>query len=210
MSDSKELLSPEHQRMLHEGSVISRDVISNRGYRTVASKAERAALGLTPAQRIVPGLLIPIHSTDGSQPNFQHRPDSPRTDRQGRIIKYETPARSGIRIDCPPVCRGQLADPAVPLWITEGIKKGDSLTSQELCALALLGIWGFKGKNALGGTTVLADLDFVAFNGRQVYIVFDSDVMTKSSVQQALERFTEILRRKSATVRHLNVLMPVG
>jgi hypothetical protein len=81
-----------------------------------------------------------------------------------------------------------MADPSIPLWVTEGIKKGDALASLDLCALDLIGVWGFKGRNALGGTTVLADLDYVAWNEREGFVVFDSDAMTKPSVQQALER----------------------
>ena len=188
--------------MLLEGSAISCEMITQRGYRTIASKSELSALGFSPVQRRVPGLLLLIHATDGSQPTFQYRPDSPRTDRQGKFVKYETPKGSGIRIDCPPSCCAQFGDPSTPLWITEGVKKGDALASQGLCAMALIGVWGFKGKNAYGGTTVLADLDFVAWTGRDVVIVFDSDAMTKKPVQQALERLTEILQRKGAAVQH--------
>lgn len=101
-----------------------------------------------------------------------------------------------------------MADPGIPIWLTEGVKKGDALASYGLCTLALLGVWGFKGKNALGGTTVLADVDAVAWNGRSVFIVFDSDVMTKPQVHKALDRLTEHLRRRGAQVRH--VYLPSG
>ena len=57
-----------------------------------------------------------------------------------RPIKYEMPKDSGIRLDCPPMCQPQLADPRVPLWITEGQKKADALASRGLCAVALLGV----------------------------------------------------------------------
>lgn len=63
-----------------------------------------------------------------------------------------------------------------------------------------MGVWNFKGKNPFGGVTFLADLDYVALNGREVRIVFDSDVMTKSEVRKALERLTEHLQRKGAHV----------
>ena len=55
---------------------------------------------------------------------------------------------------------------------------------------------------------MLADLDFVAWSGRKVYIAIDSDVMTKKAVQQALDRLAEILRRKEASVRH--IYLPEG
>jgi hypothetical protein len=93
-----------------------------------------------------------------------------------------------------------LTNPAIPLWITEGLKKADALASHDLCAIALLGVWAFKGKNPFGGTTILADFDNVALKGRDVHIVFDSDVMLKPQVRQALIRLTEHLQRKGAHV----------
>jgi hypothetical protein len=194
--------------MLGHDSAIIRELIAARDYRTVSSKKELRVLGFSPAQCRVPGLLIPICPPGSTDAGYQFRPDSPRTDKRGKVIKYETPSGSGIRIDCPPPCHPQLADPSIPLWITEGIKKGDSLASQGLCTLNLIGVWGFKGKNPFGSTTLLADLDYVAWNGRIVSIVFDSDVMTKTQVQQALERLTEHLRQRGAKVRH--VYLPAG
>jgi peptidoglycan/xylan/chitin deacetylase (PgdA/CDA1 family) len=88
----------------------------------------------------------------------------------------------------------------IPLWLTEGQKKADSLASRGACAIALLGVWNFKGKNDFGGVTFLADFDHVAWNGRDVRIVFDNDMMRKPSVRKALERLTEHLQRKGATV----------
>ena len=169
-------LLPEHRHMLEVESAISLEVIAAGAYHTLNLKKELAELGYSPLQRRVPGLLMPVHATDGSQPTSQYRPDSSRTSRDGKLVKYETPRSAGIRIDCSPIVRPQLADPSIPIWITEGIKKGDALASLGLCALTLLGVWGFKGKNALGGTTVLADLDYVALNHREAFIVFDSDV----------------------------------
>jgi len=60
------------------------------------------------------------------------------------------------------------------------------LASRGLCPVALLGVWNWKGKNDLGGTTILADWDYVALDGREVRIVFDSDVMVKVAVRSAI------------------------
>lgn len=72
------------------------------------------------------------------------------------VIKYETPKDAGMRLDTSPSCRVKLADPSAPLWITEGIKKGDALASASFCAVALLGVWSFKGKNDLGGISLIS------------------------------------------------------
>jgi hypothetical protein len=211
---SAEQLCPEHLQMLQAESGLSLEVIRARGYRTIREESELAALGFAPRQRRVPGLLLPLHTTDGSQSLSIYRPDNPRVvdNRRKRnadgtyaqkVIKYEQPQGVAVRIDCPPPCRPQLADPAVPLFITEGQKKADALASREACALALTGVWNWKSRNDYGGTTFANDLDYVAWTGRTVYLVFDSDVTHNHSVRQALLRFTEHLQRKKAHVTHI-------
>ena len=206
------MLSDNHYHILKEGSGISDEVIRARGYKTITADVELQALGFAPAQCRAPGLLLPLWRTDGGNGHYIYRPDNPRVydDKNRkklpdgtypqRVIKYEMPKGEGVRIDCPPVCRPMLPDPSVPLFITEGQKKADALASRGACAVALLGVWNFKGKNDFGGTTVLADFDYIALENRTVYLVFDSDVMSKSGVRQALERLTEHLKRKRAAV----------
>jgi hypothetical protein len=201
--------------MLRQGSAISDDVIRARGYRTITATSELVALGFAPSQcqpPQVPGLLLPLHTTDGQIGPPVYRPDNPRVieeKRRGklvdgtypnRVLKYEVPKDSGTRLDCPPTCRSMLADPHVPLWITEGQKKADALASVGMCAIALMGVWNWRGRNDDGGTTFLTDWDYVALNGRDVRIVFDSDVMGKAGVRAALDRLTEHLQRKGAHV----------
>ena len=211
MSKQDLSLSENHFKMLVEESGISEAVLQERGYRTITSEGDLVQYGFSPAQRRVPGLLIPLHTTDGKIGLHVYRPDSPRTyeDRSKReadglrpvkVLKYEIPKGTGVRVDCPPACLKGLKNPSFPLYITEGQKKADSLATQGACAIDLLGVWNFKGHNELGGTTILVDFDFIAWENRSVHIVFDSDVMYKPSVRLALERLTEILQRKGAIV----------
>ncbi len=204
-------LSDSHLKMLHEESGISDAVIAARGYRTVTNEKELIPLGFSTVQRRTPGLLIPGFAPDGSNGFYSFRPDAARVavDRRKRdpdgnfkqrVIKYETPSGSGLRLDSPPVCREQLKDPNIPLWITEGAKKADALASHKLCGISLNGVNGFKGKNEFGGVTFLADWDYIALKGRDVRIVFDSDVMLNPNVRKALERLTTHLQRKGAHV----------
>jgi hypothetical protein len=199
-------LAPHHLAMLREGSGIAQEVIVERGYRSVPDDGTGYNLllqhGFSKAQaKHRPGLLLPLWTTDGAQRLMIYRPDTPRLGKDGHAVKYELPQGAGVRLDCPPRCQPLLADPTKPLWLTEGQKKDDALASHDVTALALLGVYGFKGKNPFGGTTFLTDWDYVALNGREVRIVFDSDVMGKPTVRQALERLTEHLRRKGAAVR---------
>lgn len=204
-------LSERHLKMLREESGISDEVIAARGYRTVTDEKELIPLGFATAQRRAPGLLIPGYGPDGGNSFYTFRPDFARVvenrrkrepDGEGepRVIKYETPTGSSLRLDCPPVCLAQIKDPNSPLWITEGVKKADALASRGLCAVSLYGVFGFKGKNEFGGVTWLADWDYIALKGRDARIVFDSDVMQKPEVRKALDRLTEHLRRKGAHV----------
>jgi len=204
-------LSERHLKMLRDASGISDEVIAARGYRTVTDEKELIPLGFSTVQRRTPGLLIPCHGPDGSNGFFSFRPDSARVienrrkreadgSYKQRVIKYETPAGSGVRLDCPLVCLEQVKSPHIPLWITEGAKKADALASRGLCAISLNGVWNFKGKNEFGGVTWLADWDYVALKSRDVRIVFDSDVMQKPAVRKALERLTAHLQRKGAHV----------
>ena len=214
------MLSDTHYTMLAGGSGISDENIQARGYKTVIADSDLKALGFAPAQCRAPGLLLPLWTPDGSNGHYIYRPDNPRVyenKRSGRlpdgtypqrVIKYEMPKGEGVRLDCPPTCRPALADPAVPLFITEGQKKADALASRGACAVALLGVWNFKGRNTLGGTTLLADFDYIALNNRAVYLVFDSDVTTKSGVRAALERLTEHLKRKGAVVHMIYLPQP--
>lgn len=204
-------LSERHLKMLREESGISDEVIAARGYRTVTDEKELIPLGFSTVQRRTPGLLIPGHGPDGANGFYSFRPDSARVienrrkrepdgNFKQRVIKYETPADSGVRLDCPPACLQQIKDPNTPLWLTEGVKKADALASRGLCAVSLNGVWSFKGKNGFGGVTWLADWDYIALKGRDVRIVFDSDVMQKPEVRKALERLTAHLQRKGAHV----------
>jgi hypothetical protein len=49
-------------------------------------------------------------------------------------------------------------------------------------------------------STFLADWDYVGLQGRDIRIVFDSDILTKREVRSAIARLTEHLQRKGAQV----------
>ena len=129
---------PHHRWQLTSGSGISEQIVSERGYATVKSKAELGRLGFAVPQRLVPALLVPMYDPTGERTGCQIKPDGPRCDkRTGKENKYETPAGSEVRLDMHPSQAKHASDASVPLWITEGVKKGDALASRGLCAVAL-------------------------------------------------------------------------
>jgi hypothetical protein len=198
-----------HFRHLNEGSGISVDVIKGRGYRTLLGKSELQKLGFSPFQRHTPGILIPLWGVDGSGIiSYQFRPDNPRVNNRGKPVKYENPHGVPVKLDVPPACLAQLGNHGIPLWFVEGVKKADSLASRDACAVTLTGVWNFKGRNSLGGTTILADFDYIALKERECYVCFDSDYRDNPSVSKAAIRLAEHLRRKGARVKV--VYLPPG
>lgn len=200
------MLSPAHQALL-DGSAIRPETAAARGYWTATRAAELRRLGFGTGQSRVPALVIPVWGVAGEVVLYQCRPDAPRIVK-GKALKYETPTGAHMALDVPPPIRGLLRDPAVPLFITEGVRKADSAASRGLCCIALLGVWNWRGSNAVGGRLALADWESIALNHRKVYIAFDSDVMTKPAVHAALERLKAFLEHRGADV--LMVYLPPG
>ena len=200
-------LDPQHAAKIGS-SAISAEVAEQRGYRTIRTKSQLAELGFGRSQQIVPTLLVPVWGVTGEIATRQHRPDSPRSrkgkgDGKTRIVKYETPGGSSMVLDVPPGARARIADPKVRLWITEGVLKADAAVSAGLCCVAVLGVWNWRGANSDGGKVALADWEHVALNGREVSIVYDSDVMTKQAVHDALARLGALLARRGAEVSYV-------
>ena len=202
IEELKDQLSDDHLRGLLDGSGIAAEVVADRGYRTATSKAQLRRLGFSDHQCNVPALIMPFHDIDGEIRTYHLRPDRPRIGKNGRPTKYEMPQGSRMTLDVHPWIhqKGWLRDPRRRLFVTEGIKKADSAVSRALCCVALAGTWCWRGANEQGGKTALADWESIALNERDVYIVFDSDVMTKSSVYGALVRLKGFLERRGARV----------
>lgn len=204
-----DLLLPHHRQMLAEQSGISAEVIVGRGYRSTTKKSELKGCGFSESQLIVspdaPSLIVPVWSIHGEIVTYQHRPDSPRVNKNGKALKYEFPARSRMALDVHPMIREMVRDPKNPLIITEGIKKADAAISRGLCCIALLGVWNWRGANESGGLAALPDWESIPLKdrngqGRRVFIAFDSDVMIKREVYAALKRLAAWLKSRGAQV----------
>ena len=216
-----DLLTSAHRTMLEVGSTILPEVIAERGWCSLsgyAGSAELKRLAFAEYQRRVPGLLIPVHTTDGQVLPMVWRPDTPRTitDAKGKtkVLKYEQAEGSDVRLDCPPRCRPFLLDADIPLWITEGYKKGDCLASQDVCVIDLPGVWGFRvPKTRDPAQPPLPDWKYVQLADRLVTIVFDSDVTDprKPDIAQARNVLARFLTSRGARVQYCTLpLLPSG
>jgi hypothetical protein len=188
-------LSKNHCKMLFDESGIDPTVAQERGYMTVRSGA--GLLDFRKYQRR-PGLIIPVRSPSGAT-SRRLRPDRPRKGKDGKPRKYEQPAETPNMLDVHPRNVEALGDASTDLWVTEGEKKADALTSRGLCAVALFGVWGWC-VTGTKGRELLACWEHIALKGRRVYVVFDADIMEKENVQLALERLVAALEGRGAEV----------
>jgi len=189
-------LSADHRRQLIEGSAIAPESVAERGYYTATQRSE-VPDGFKDYQRR-PGLLIPTLSPSGAT-GLRLRPDRPRKGKNGQPRKYEQPAGASNTLDVHPRNVAALRNPDTDLWVTEGEKKADCLTSRGLCAVALFGVWGWCVAGTKG-QELLPCWDHIALKGRRVFVVFDADVTVKENVQLALERFVAALEERGAVV----------
>src|SRR4029453_748140 len=97
-------------------------------------------------------------------------PRRPVKHSSGKPMKYASPKGQTNRLEVHPFNRDKIVDPSVELWITEGIRKGDSLTSQGLCVISLTGVFNWRSRH---GT--LGDWENVILKARSVVICFDAD-----------------------------------
>ncbi|MGH9151157.1 MAG: DUF3631 domain-containing protein [Acidimicrobiales bacterium] len=201
MSDYGGAVFDQHAVKL-AASAITAEVARERGYVSADTKAQLERYGFGPVQRRPPALIIPLHDVFGELAGHQVRPDDPRI-LDGKPARYESKLGQRMVLDVPRRARAHLGNPAVPLVITEGPLKADALVSAGVNALALLGVWAWKGTNDDGGKVALAAFDQIAWNDRPVYVCFDSDAMLKAGVHQAMERLASYLKLRGANVAYI-------
>lgn len=110
------------------------------------------------------------------------RPDGDQKD----DIRYVNEPNAGVvayfppSVDWPQVIK----DPDVTLIITEGELKAAKACKEGCPAIGLGGVWNFRSSTL--GATFLPELESIDWIKRRVYFVYDSDVISKVGVQQAL------------------------
>ncbi len=192
------ILSPQHRAVLERA--IAAEVITERGYWTAIHWLELAGLGFRGTQKrpeCFPALVIPQHDPTGEYTYSVLRWDTPRFLHE-REVKYDQPAGVGLRLDVPLRCIAGLRDPDQPLWWTEGSKKADALASRGLVAVSTPGVDGWRSWHAV------PDLFGIPFKDRLVYCAYDSDVLTKPAVRQAVVSLARWLGQRGASVQVLD------
>jgi predicted P-loop ATPase len=153
------------------------------------------------------------------------RLDFPPVDPNGKVAyKYLTAPGTRNRLYMPLEDPAFLADPKKDAYITEGEKKGLALhqaaenlsngTGPAFMAIALFGVWSWRG--IIGITTdahgnrveqkgPIPDLDRVVWQGRRVFLIFDTNVLTSDSVKAARNGLAHELESRGATVYLINL-----
>lgn len=215
-----EALNAHHRAELEQGSAIDPGVIAERGYVTVGrpnaslldaygrnTREALQAMGFpswaTREDYYFPGLVIPQYTPRGDRYAGQFKPFRPVPNRDGKPMKYAS-AKGPARIDVhprwsrdrgteDPTLMPAIQDPNLRLWITEGVKKADSLTSRGEVSVALAGVFNWRN-----GHASLGDWEDVRIKDREVVICFDADAITKTHVAQAMARLGKWLQYKGA------------
>jgi ribonuclease HI len=167
----------------------------------------------------------------------QWKPSQPRLAKDGRAVKYETPAgfpdNGGLLLPRVPdriwqlICEQQslpfpsdairaagfwvwaMATPALQLVIVEGFKKALALASCGIAAVALPGVT--MGRRTAGGDErLIAELQLLAAGGRQWLICFDADRKAKTAamVQGQANKLANCLLKASCTASIARLELP--
>jgi len=104
--------------------------------------------------------------------------------------KYLHPLRTPSRPYIPQIVHEAKSKSSQPIWITEGEKKALKVCQEGRPCIGLAGVWGFKaGQNSKlseDDKQLWSELKRFQWQGRSVYMGFDSDVYTNPQVRYAL------------------------
>lgn len=201
-------LSLAHQAEL-EASCVGEEHIAARGYRTLyGSDEDRTELRDLRIPRWMwreptafPGLLIPEYRATGELIGYQWKPGQPQRNPEGKPVKYASATGAPNHMDIPPLVADKVRDPKHSLWITEGVKKADSLATLGKAVVTLTGVFNWRSK--LG---TLGDWEDIPLKGRTIVVCFDADAREKRTVLLAMVRLGRWLTSKGAAdVRYLIV-----
>jgi hypothetical protein len=210
MENGKPTLAPQHKKDLR-GSGLSDEQVKACGFYTEREPGKVAEiLGWKyPAKKLGPCLVIPYSDAAGKRIKGYARvkPDRPQAER-GKVRKYESPKGRPNRLYIPPGCtRGALAEAPAALLITEGEKKAAKADQDGFPCLGLVGVYGWQKASPKGRAKkaarreLIEDLASIGWEGRPVFLAFDSDLADNRNVAWAQWHLSEALAAAGAAVK---------
>lgn len=108
-------------------------------------------------------------------------------------IKYENRRGASARLYIPPMAQHKVNNKKYPLYVVEGAKKALALAQHDFAVVGLVGVWGGGDPEArkvarAGGKDfrkLHPDFDQIPASGRELVVLFDSDIDEKKPVLQA-------------------------
>ncbi len=204
-------LIPAHAAEI-QASTIDPGIATERGYLSMDSSLREPLLAArfpswaVGPEESYPLLYIPMHGPSGQVTGAQVKPAIAPIHPNGKAMKYASRRNSPNVLDVHPRNLARVADAREQLWITEGIKKGDALTSRGLCVVTLTGVFNWRSK--LG---TIGDWEDVPLKGRSIVVCFDSDARSNDQVLAAMKRLGNWLTgRGAAEVTYVVVPPYVG
>lgn len=122
-------------------------------------------------------------------------------DGSAKPAKYLSQKGAVHRLYIPPSVRQILDDPSKRFIVTEGEKKAAKATQEGFPAVGMAGIWGFRDREHI----FIPDLEDIAWKGRIVFIVPDSDVASNNHVRDGVWELGWQLLQRGAYVRRRTV-----
>lgn len=152
-----------------------------------------------------PGYVIPYFDVNGAETGFFRYRFLADT-RSGfeklsgvKARRYTQPTGTQPQVYWPPYLDwASYAESGETLVITEGEKKAARATKAGIPTIGLGGVWSFQ--NAPRNEPILPELSGLNWDGRPVYIIYDSDAADKIQIQMAEYRLARRLLRQGAVV----------
>lgn len=203
-------LLPHHKKELCEGSGLSEKQLHLNQVHSATKHEEVAAIMGYGSAKAVKGLgsviVYPYVNREGHVDYHRIKPDRPRVNKSTkRPIRYLGPRGRGNEPYIPHDTRAVIDDTSCKLIITEGEKKALKCDQEGFPCVGISGVWCWKNGDS---EQMLPALQRIPWNGRRVFIAFDSDVTEKDDVLQAECRLAVQLKLRGAIVRV--VRLPAG
>ena len=205
---------------------ISRELAERALLRRVTSQEGGAIVGRNGGADYS-GLVFPyIWPGEQSAREYRLRRDRPEPEQHDGKMRERNkylspPGRGNFLYFVPGTLPAWLADPSLPVVVTEGEKKtlalsevgwyglGDSADKPNFLPIGLPGVWNWRGTTGKAPGPdgerrdvkgPIADLARVQWANRRVIILFDTNVRANSAVQAARVELTKELRKRRAKV----------
>ena len=166
-------------------------------YFRLRKEEAKALLGRDPRSEC---LVIPYRDLANPEKirGYRFRLDEPMIGKDGKAIRYLTPAGASNLLYFPPKTIERLKSSESVIY-TESALKALALAQRGRLAVGLNGVYGFNTRSAIDGTSeLLPDFDLLDTKKNTAIIIFDSDVATNRHVKAARHQFAKALYKRGA------------